>query len=198
MKTLSAITLSVILFFGAAQISVAQDFKVNTSQSAVKWNGKKVTGEHYGTIKLKSGDLKVANGQVTGGNFEMDMNSMVCEDLTNQDMNARLIGHLKSDDFFSVEKHGTSKFVLTNVKKVSGNEYEFTGNLTIKGITHPVTFKANTEVTGNQLKANGKITVDRTKYDIKFRSGKFFSDLGDNLIYDDFTLDFNLTAQASN
>ncbi|HAX95047.1 MAG TPA: lipid-binding protein [Prolixibacteraceae bacterium] len=198
MKTLSAITLSVFLFFGAAQISVAQDFNVNTSQSAVKWNGKKVTGEHYGTIKLKSGSLKVANGQVTGGNFEMDMNSIVCEDLTNQDMNARLVGHLKSDDFFSVEKHGTSKFVLSNVKKVSGNEYEFTGNLTIKGITHPVTFEANTEVNGNQLKANGKITVDRTKYDIRFRSGKFFSDLGDNLIYDDFTLDFNLTAQASN
>jgi polyisoprenoid-binding protein YceI len=198
MKTLSAITLSVILFFGAANLAVAQDFNVNASQSKVKWNGKKVTGEHYGTINLKSGNLTVANGQVTGGNFEMDMNSIVCEDLTNQDINARLVGHLKSDDFFSVDKHATSKFVVTNVKKVSGNEYEFTGNLTIKGITHPVTFTANTEVNGNQLKANGKITIDRTKYDIRFRSGRFFSDLGDNLIYDDFTLDFSLTAQASN
>jgi hypothetical protein len=86
---------------------------------------------------------------------------------------------------------------IKEVKHKVGNTHSFTGDLTIKGITHPVTFDAEVNLSGNNLKANGKMEVDRTLYDIKFRSGKFFSDLGDNLIYDTFTLDFNIVASES-
>jgi polyisoprenoid-binding protein YceI len=196
MKTIGKLTLIALFFLGFTAHSYAQAFTVNTGQSKVNWNGKKVTGEHYGTINLKGGTLQVSNGQVTGGNFEMDMNSIVCEDLKDPGTNAKLVGHLKSDDFFSVAKFPGSNMVITQVKRSSGNEYEYTGNLTIKGITHPITFNATTTVEGSTLKASGKIVVDRAKYDIRFRSGSFFQNLGDNLIYDDFTLDFSLVANA--
>ncbi|MCA1760046.1 MAG: YceI family protein, partial [Bacteroidales bacterium] len=117
--------------------------------------------------------------------------------LSNESMNKKLVGHLKSDDFFSVNNHPVSTLDIKEVNHKVGNTHSFTGHLTIKGITHPVTFDAEVDVSGNNLKANGKLDVDRTLYDIKFRSGKFFSDLGDNLIYDTFTLDFNIVATES-
>lgn len=196
MKKLLRLSSIFFLLFSIAFFSQAQSFVVNKNASQVKWNGKKVTGEHHGTINLANGTLQVANGQVASGSFEMDMASIVNEDLTDAGYNKRLVDHLKSDDFFSVENHPVSRLTISSVKKLGGNEYEYTGNLTIKGITNPVTFTANTSVNGNALKAEGKMVVNRTKYDIKFRSGTFFQNLGDNLIYDDFTLDFTLVANA--
>lgn len=195
MKNLSKITLLFFILFSMATYTHAQSFTVNNQQSTVKWNGKKVTGEHYGSINFKSGTLQVKDGQVTGGTFEMDMNSITVEDITDENTNGRLKGHLKSDDFFSVDKHPVSRLNITGVKKLSGNEYEFTGNLTIKAITHPITFKASSTVNGNTLQAEGRMVVNRALYEIKFRSGSFFQNLGDNLIYDEFTLDFKLVAQ---
>ena len=195
MKNLSKITILFFILFSMASYSDAQSFTVNNQQSSVKWNGKKVTGEHYGSINFNSGTLQAKDGQVSGGMFEMDMNSITVEDITDENTNARLKGHLKSDDFFSVNAHPVSRLNITSVKKLSGNEYEFTGNLTIKAITHPITFKATTSVNGSTLQAEGRMVVNRAQYDIKFRSGSFFQNLGDNLIYDEFTLDFKLVAQ---
>lgn len=196
MKTVKKLAAISFILLGIVTFSYAQSFVVNKDQSTVKWNGKKVGGEHYGTIKFSSGTLQVNNGQVSTGVFEMDMTSIVCEDITNEGTNQRLVNHLKSDDFFSVESNPTSRMSITGVKKTSGNEYEFSGNLTIKGITNPITFKATTDVSGSTLRASGVMVVDRAKYDIKFRSGSFFQNLGDNLIYDDFTLDFSLVANV--
>ena len=121
--------------------------------------------------------------------------SILNEDIKDAATNGRLIGHLKPDDFFSVEKFPVSKLQLREIKTLAGNEFEYTGDLTIKGITHPVTFRAVTVAEGNFLKAKGKITVNRAKYDVRYGSGAFFSNLGDKLIYDDFTLDFNIEAE---
>jgi polyisoprenoid-binding protein YceI len=175
----------------------AGNYVVDVNESVVKWNGKKVTGEHYGTINLKSGNIVTKEGKIKEGTFAMDMNSIVSEDLKDEAINRKLVNHLKSDDFFSVERYPVSTFVLTEVKHKSGNLYTFTGNLTIKGITHPLTFDGNLTISDGTLKANGKMGIDRTLYDIKFRSGKFFASLGDNLIYDLFTLDFNVHAKMS-
>lgn len=196
MKTIKKLASIAFILLGVVTFTNAQNFVVNKDQSTVKWNGKKVGGEHYGSIKFSNGTLQVSNGQVNTGVFEMDMTSIVCEDITNEGSNQRLVNHLKSDDFFSVETHPTSRMTITGVKKTSGNEYEFTGNLTVKGITNPITFKATSEVSGSTLRASGVMVVDRAKYDIKFRSASFFQNLGDNLIYDDFTLDFSLVANA--
>jgi polyisoprenoid-binding protein YceI len=196
MKTIKKLASIVFIIFGVVIFTNAQSFVVNNGQSTVKWTGKKVGGEHYGTIKFSSGTLLVSNGQVSSGVFEIDMTTIVCEDITNEGSNQRLVNHLKSDDFFSVETNPKSRMTITGVKKTSGNEYEFAGTLTIKGISNPITFKAKTDVSGSTLKASGTMVVDRAKYDIKFRSASFFQNLGDNLIYDDFTLDFSMVANA--
>jgi polyisoprenoid-binding protein YceI len=172
----------------------AETFRVDQANSIVRWNGKKVTGEHHGTIAMKSGIFDVTNKTITGGSVEIDMTSILNEDIKDAAMNGRLVGHLRSDDFFSVEKFPVSRLQLREIKNLTGNEVEYTGDLTIKGITHPVTFRAITVVDGNILKANGKITVNRAKYDVRYGSGAFFSNLGDKLIYDDFTLDFSIEA----
>ena len=196
MKTLKKLSVLALMLFGMVAYAQAQTFVVSKDQSTVKWHGKKVTGEHYGTIGMSSGTMQVTKGQISTGTFEIDMNSIVCEDLTNEATNKKLVGHLKSDDFFSVATHPTARMTITGVKKLSGNEYEFTGNLIIKAITNPITFKATASVTGSQLKASGKMVIDRSKFDVRFGSGAFFQDLGDRLIYDEFTLDFSLVANA--
>jgi polyisoprenoid-binding protein YceI len=192
-KFLGTISFAFFLVMGLT----AGNYEVDKNKSKVKWNGKKVTGEHYGTIELEKGSVTVKEGKITGGTFVMDMNTIVNEDIENESMNGRLVGHLKSDDFFSVEKHPSAKLVLKEVEHKGGEDYTFTGHLTIKEITHPVTFDAKSMVEDEKLTAKGKIEVDRTLYDIKFRSGRFFSDLGDNLIYDTFTLDFDVVAMES-
>lgn len=175
----------------------AGNYKIDKNKSEVKWSGKKVTGEHYGTIQLKNGEVMVKDGKIAGGTFVMDMTTIVNEDIESESMNDRLVGHLKSDDFFSVEKHPAAKLVLKDAKHKGGDDYTFTGHLTIKEITHPVSFDATSSVEDGKLTSKGKIAVDRTLYDIKFRSGKFFSDLGDKLIYDTFTLNFDVVAMES-
>jgi polyisoprenoid-binding protein YceI len=167
---------------------------VSISESTLTWKAKKVTGEHFGKVPLADAKLDYANGKITGGSFEMDMTSLTVEDITDAGSNKRLTDHLKSDDFFSVAKFNKSTFVIKQAKSSNGKDYEITGDLTIKGITAPVTFPAKVEVAGNKITATGTITFDRTKYDIKYRSGSYFEDLADKLIYDDVTLDVKLVA----
>jgi polyisoprenoid-binding protein YceI len=197
MKTIGNLLGTFALVAVFAMQAMATDYKVDASKSEVKWNGKKVTGEHYGTVDVKSGNLKLEDNKVKSGTIVMEMTTITVEDLTNESMNQKLTGHLKSDDFFSVDKHPVSTLELKEVLLKSGNEYAVSADLTIKDITHPVIFDAIVDVKNGQLKATGTVEVDRTLYDIKFRSGRFFSNLGDNLIYDTFTLDFDIVANAS-
>jgi polyisoprenoid-binding protein YceI len=120
-------------------------------------------------------------------------------DLTDADYNAKLTNHLKSDDFFSVEKNPKAVFKITKAApiahaKTGENNYTITGDLTIKGITNSLTFPAKVNISGSQADATAKFDIDRTKYDVKFRSGKFFENLGDKMIYDNFTIDLKLVA----
>lgn len=170
-----------------------ETFKVDTSASIAKWEGKKIGGGHHGELKVKGGELTVAKGALTGGQVEIDMSSIKDVDLTDAEYNTKLVNHLKSDDFFSVEKHPVSTFKITKVENKGGKNM-VTGDLTIKGITHPNTFPADVKLDKGQLKAKGTMTVDRTLYDIRFRSAKFFENLGDKVIRDQFTVSFDLAA----
>ncbi|WP_339701834.1 YceI family protein [Algoriphagus aquimarinus] len=167
---------------------------VNTSESTITWTAKKVTGQHHGKVPITSASLDYQNGRILGGTFEMDMTSLTVEDLTDAGMNKKLTDHLKSDDFFSVEKHNKSNFKITEAKTSNGKDYVLTGDLTIKGITKSVTFPATVAVNAGKITATGKLTFDRTHYDIKFRSGSYFENLADKLIYDDVELDVKLVA----
>ena len=175
--------------------SAPTTYKVDTEKSVMNWNGKKVTGEHSGTVGLQGGTMSVENGKLTGGQFVFDMNSIKNTDLTDAGYNAKFIGHMKSDDFFSTTKHPTSTFTITKVTPKGGNAYDITGNMTIKGITNAVTFPATVKMNGNMIEADGKATLDRTKYDIKYGSKSFFESIGDKAIYDDFTVEMKLVAK---
>ena len=171
-------------------------YTVDSQSSKLVWTGKKVTGEHTGNISLSTGSLVTANNKLKSGTFEIDLTSLTVTDLTDKDYNAKLVGHLKADDFFSVEKFPKAKFVTTSIVSKGGENYEISGKLTIKGITNEVKFPATVKVEKNKTTAQAKILVDRTKYDIKFRSKNFFENLGDKAIDNDFELAVNLVAQT--
>ena len=169
-------------------------YKVNPSKSSIVWLGKKVTGEHTGKIGVKSGSIMMDGSKLTGGSFVVDMTSISCTDLEDEGYNKKLVGHLKSDDFFGVSKFPTAKYMIKSVKSKGGSSYEITGDLTIKGKTLPNTFMATVSEKGGMVTATGKMTVDRSKYDVKYGSSSFFEGLGDKVIYDEFTLDVSLAA----
>jgi polyisoprenoid-binding protein YceI len=188
LKMKTALILILLVIGGFAATNSAQQLTLDTSKSSIKWTGKKVVGEHYGKINFISGSLTQNGDAYSGGEFIVDMKSLTVDDIKNEGTNAQLVGHLKSDDFFGVETYPQSKLVITRGVKSSGNEYDFTGRLTIKDQTHPVSFKA--VLSGNTF--TGKLVVDRTKFNVRYGSGSFFSNLGDNMIHDDFELDFNV------
>lgn len=168
-------------------------YTVDINKSMVTWIGRKVTGEHTGKINIASGKLLTKGISLKSGNFDIDMNSMTCTDLSGEYMD-KLIGHLKSEDFFSVEKNPISKFEITNVANTGANKANITGNLTIKGITNSITFPASIIIKGNTLTAEAKkVIVDRTKFDIRYGSKSFFN-LGDKAIDNDFELNIKLVA----
>ncbi len=169
----------------------AQALKANVEKSELKWLGKKVTGQHNGKIKLADGVLTISDNKIVSGTFNIDMKSITNDDLADAGWNAKLVGHLKSDDFFGVEKFPIATLVLTESKAFVNNQVEVMGKLTIKGITNPVTFN----VTRNGNSFTAKISVDRSKYDVRYGSGSFFENLGDKAIDDIFTLDVVLVVE---
>lgn len=166
-------------------------YTVDAAKSSITWLGKKVTGSHNGTISLKSGSLNVNGKNVTGGTFVIDMTS-----IKDADGSDKLEGHLKADDFFGSAKFPTSTFVITKVAGKGAN-VTVSGNLTIKGITKPLSFPATVAVNGDGTVSAlaGKITVDRTKYDIRYGSKSFFDSIGDKAIDDNFEIGVKLVAK---
>lgn len=178
-----------VLMIAISAISLnAQTLNVDVAKSNLKWHGKKVTGEHYGHISLKSGTIEIKDNMIAKGKFVIDMNSITNTDLTDPGYNAKLVGHLKSDDFFGVAKHPEAVIEIVKSTPFVNNESTVEAKLTIKNITHPITFKAKKD--GKTYLAD--LVVDRSKYDVRYGSGSFFDNLGDNMIYDDFEMSVRL------
>lgn len=186
MKTIKTI-LAAILIFASVGL-MAQKMEVDTQNSKLEWLGKKVTGEHSGTILLKEGYVKMKKNQLAGGEFTIDMTSIVNTDIEDAEYKAKLEGHLKSDDFFGVANYPTAKLEIKKASAFKDNKATVTAHLTIKDITLPVEF----EVEKGEGDMVATIIIDRSKYDIQYGSGSFFDGLGDKMIYDDFTLMVNL------
>lgn len=183
MKNLKSIALALVVILSTAAVS-GQTKKVDVSKSSINWTGKKVTGQHEGTVNLKDGNLVFKGKTLVGGTFNVDMTSLIVTDLKAGQGKEKLEGHLKADDFFGTDKFATATLLFKNIKAKTANLYTVNGDLTIKGITKPVTFELAT--TTNTASANVKI--DRTQYDIKYNSGNFFENLGDKVINDNFDL----------
>lgn len=171
-------------------------FQIQKASSTVNWTGKKVLGLHTGTINLESGFLEFNDGGITSGEIIIDMTSIVISDIEDLKTNNEFLGHLQNDDFFSVDKFKTAKLVITSAAQQEPGRFLVNGNLTIKDITHPVSFYTSVEVFTDFLHAMGEVVIDRTRYNIRYGSGKFIDNLGDKLIYDDFVLQFKLIGQT--
>ncbi|MEQ9376727.1 MAG: YceI family protein [Imperialibacter sp.] len=191
---LSAIFTSLVLLVGSPSADDTKAvYKVNTVESKVIWTGEKLAGSHTGTINLIQGDLQFDGDKLAGGSFTIDMNSIVDTDLEGE-YKGKLEGHLKSDDFFGVATYPTASFKITSVKSTGNNKYDVTGDITIKGTTEKITFPAELAVNGSKVTATSKITVDRSKFNVKYGSKSFFAEIGDKVIYDEFVLDVTLVA----
>lgn len=172
-------------------------FQLLKASSTVNWTGKKVLGLHTGSINVSDGFIEIADGSIRSGEILIDMNSIVITDIEDVKTSNDFLAHLKHDDFFSVAKFSTAKLVISSSSKLEGSKYKINGDLTIKDITHPVTFVASIESFTDFLHSMGEMVIDRTKYNIRYGSGKFIPNLGDKLIYDEFVLQFKLIGQAS-
>lgn len=178
--------LVIVLAMTTLAFTTISEKNVDIKASKVMWKGYKVTGQHEGTINLKEGKLIFEDNKLVGGNFIIDMKTLGSTDLEGE-WKGKLDGHLKSDDFFGVEKHPTASFVIKKAEG-NGNNYSVTGDLTIKNITNSITF----DMTVEENSASAALKIDRSKFDVRFGSPSFFNDLQDKAIYDEFDLKVNL------
>ncbi|CAN5435393.1 YceI family protein [soil metagenome] len=196
MKKITTAIVAIVAITAFAFTTKTINYSIDTKSTTATWLAKKVTGEHSGGISISKGNIVSDGKTITGGTFEFDMTSMTCTDITDKEYNGKLMGHLKSDDFFSVEKNPTAKFELTKATLKSGDDYDVTGKLTIKGITNEISFPAMIKMDAKTFVTVAKIMVNRTKYDIKYGSASFFEGIGDKAINDEFEININVIAAA--
>ncbi len=194
-----SLALTILTILSMVQIVNAAT-PIDIHKSKIEWLGTKVTGQHNGTLKLKKADVTIERGKLSSGQFIFDMTSIQVVDIKDPKRNKSLERHLKNDDFFGVNQYPTAVFEFsqaTPIKGASSGEpnYYFKGDLTMKGITHALEFDALVKLKKSKGRASGKILVDRTKYDIRYKSGKFFDGLGDRAIHDEFTISFDVVTR---
>jgi polyisoprenoid-binding protein YceI len=183
----NTILILAILIFGSVMAAAQPKLNADTTKTTLQWLGEKVTGQHTGTIKLREGWIEWKDNKIVAGDFTIDMAT-----IKDSEANVRLEGHLKSDDFFGVEKFPTSKLIITGSDSFEKGTAIVRGNLTIKGVTNPIEFKASSQKKEDGTWFYTNITIDRTKYNIRYGSGSFFDNLGDKVIYDEFKLKVSL------
>ena len=169
---------------------------IDAVASRAVWTGRRLTGSHEGTIQFSGGHLDVVDDVIDGGSFQFEVPSLRVTDLENPVLNEQLRTHLLSEDFFAADKYPQAAFTITSALPDNDGNYDVEGDLTMKGTTHPLRFDAFVVIDGQTLRANAEIVVDRTLYDMRFRSNKFFENLGDLIIYDDFVLNVDVVATA--
>lgn len=196
MKKLRVLTLAAITFLTSTAFAHEGHYTVDTKSTKVEWIGEKIGGSHNGMISVKKGELHFDGDKLSKVAITMDMNSMTCTDLEDADYNAKLIGHLKSDDFFGTEAHPEAMFTSTSVKLVDekSGKYEVTGEMNIKGKTNVQTFEVIITKDGDKISASAKIVIDRSKYDVRYGSESLLGSLGDKAIADNFTLNVTMLA----
>lgn len=193
---LTAIAFTTVLTTFGGNTLHTDVYKVDAKQSTLKWYGEKLTGKHNGTILFSSGELNNDHGSFSG-TFEINMASIEDKDMEAGEWKTKLENHLKSEDFFDVVKYPTSKFIIKSVTPIKDKkDGEFThnvkGTLTIKDKTNDISFDATIKIQDNKVSCVGSAIVDRSKYDVKYGSKSFFPAIGDKMIYDEFTLKFNI------
>ena len=184
------LTAFVMLSFNAKNVV----YKADTKASTVEWLGKKTTGQHTGTIALQSGELSFDRTIPVAGEFVLDMKSIAVTDIKDPENNKDFAEHLKNDDFFSVDKFPISTIKITkfSTDAVGKGIYKVTADLTIKGITNQIEFPCKIEMAGAKADATANITIDRTKWNITYKSKTVLGAMADKFIYDDIVFTVKL------
>ncbi|MEL7002362.1 MAG: YceI family protein [Bacteroidota bacterium] len=204
------------------EVVASKTLEVNTTESVVSWIGSKPAGKHNGTIPVSAGNLSIEGDQIVGGEFTINIAGIENEDLKeDEDSYGKLIGHLKSPDFFDAESHPTAEFVITSVEAYDPNEsvevkeefetdntpalanehiidaptHKITGNLTMRGNTLSISFPANVSMDESGLKASAKFNIDRTLWGVKYGDEATAVDKAkDQFIYNTVNVGFDLVA----
>lgn len=172
-----------------------EKYSIDTKETVLTWEGSMVLSfdeKHRGYVYTKKGELIIDKDQLVGGTVEVNMNSIEYGDKENKNTPVK---HLKSPDYFDVEKFPTATFSITKVVDAGGGNSKVNGNLTIKGVTNPVTFPANIAIKDGIIYANGKVTIDRTQWDIRYASGKFYDNLADQAVSDEIDIYMKIVAK---
>lgn len=187
----------------SAHAETPEKLTVNTADSKVNWIGKKPGGEHNGYVKISNGEILMQKNEIKGGSFVIDLNSITVLDIKDEGMNGRLVGHLKSADFFEVEKYPTARFVITQVSKLNSQSaatakatHRIEGNLTIKGVTKKIAFNASVNVrNGKVIASTQPFAINRTLWGVNYQSKSIFANLKDQFIDDDMILSVELVSK---
>ncbi len=167
-------------------------YVLDASSGSIAWNAQKRVGaKHNGRVQAQEGAMLVEQGTIIGGSIVVGMSTIIDLDLTSTEFNTLLVDDLKSDNFFDVATYPTATFALSQVTSVEGLEgasHRLDGTMTIKGINREVSFPASVEARDEGIRVKGTLTLDRTLFDVRFGSDKFFDNLGDELIEDEFML----------
>lgn len=188
----------------AQDVAVASGVEYSVdSSSTLGWKGSKPGGEHHGVVSIKSGTVEVKAGKIVSGSFEIDLNTITDLDISDAGMNAKLVGHLKSPDFFDVAQFPTAKFDLVSLDalpEAAATEgdalkanYSVTGNLTIKGITKSISFPAQIVISDGSIEVMADdFSIDRTQWGVNYGSKSIFAELKDKFINDMMVINLNL------
>jgi hypothetical protein len=162
---------------------------INEQNSVLAWNAKKIIGNpnHNGEVGIKNGALRIYKDEIVGGDFVIDMTSLVVTDGSG----GRLEQHLRSEDFFDVEKNPEARLSILSVEKTNDGFF-VVANLTIKGITNKIDFPVTVNKSSEKISADASFSIDRTKWNITYGSGSFFDDLGDQAIDDMINFDVHV------
>lgn len=177
--------------------SDSETYIINPEESTIGWLGEKVVGQaHNGTIDILEGSFNVEDGTLVSGSIVIDMTSIENENLSGRDAD-RLVDHLESDDFFSVDTYPTSTVELLTAEALGDGKYAISGELTIKDIAHPIEFEAQVTEEGGKMAVTAEVVFDRTLYDVTYKSASIFSTLGDKAIKDEVKITVELVALAA-
>ena len=179
-------------------------YALDTARSAIYWTGRNLFNHHHGTVSPASGVVKVIGGQLASAKFTIDMQSLTCADLVEPALNAALIAHLKSDDFFAVHEHPTAEFKATAVTPIpactdgSANQV-IQGLFTLRGVAQPLEFPALiAKAPDGSLTAQAEFDLDRTRWGAIYGSGKFFARLMHHVVNDLVHLHLKLRFEPCN
>ncbi len=178
-------------------------FEIDVAASVIRWTGQNLFNYHEGTLKLAAGALVLTQGKLGKGGFTIDMNSIACDDLADSTLNAMLVAHLRTSDFFEVNEHPTASFIMTSANPIPDAteglpNHTITGDLTIRGLTRELSFPAVIAAAdADHVTAQAHVQFDRTQFGSRYGSGKFFAFLGKHVVNDLIHLHLKIVARKA-